>query len=98
MKANPRVCAFVLDDEGYVYGRCHHEYRSVICYGTIHEIEGREAKLDALKTMFCCLEETVPDAENAMRTRKLDDMPLTNVNMLRMDIDGFSGKISSHRK
>ena len=98
LKSNPRVCAFALDDEGYVYGRCHHEYRSVICYGTIHQIEGREEKLTALKTMYRCLEKTEADAEEAMRVRKLDDMPLTNVNMLRMDIDGFSGKISSHRK
>ena len=98
LKSNPRVCAFILDDEGYVPGRCHHEYRSVICYGTVHVIEGREEKLAALKTMYYCLEDTTSDAEAAMKLRKLDDMPLTNVNMLRMDIDGFSGKISSHRK
>lgn len=98
LKANPRACAFVLDDEGYVKGRCHHEYHSVICYGTITQIEGREEKLQALRTMFCCLEDTQADAEDAMRLRKLDSMPLTNVNMLKMDIDGFSGKKSSHRK
>ena len=97
IKVHPRVCAFVLDVEGYVKTRCHHEYRSVICYGTIHVIEDREEKLEALKTMFYCLEETNAEAEDAIRMRKLDDMPLTNVNMLRMDIDGFSGKISSHR-
>lgn len=45
LKENPRVCAFVLDDEGYVKGRCHHEYYSVICYGTVTEIEGRKEKL-----------------------------------------------------
>ncbi len=97
LKANPRVCAFVLDDEGYVKGRCHHEYHSVICYGKITEIEGREDKLAALKTMYYCLEDSPSEAEAAMQMRKLDEMPLTNVNMLRMDIDGFSGKKSSHR-
>ncbi len=96
LRHQPRVCAFIMVDDGYVSGRCHHEYYSVICYGKITKIEDEEEKRAALKTMFYCLEASQEEAELAIRGRKLDEISLERVNMLRLDIDGISGKMSSH--
>lgn len=93
LRYQPRVCAFIMVDGGYASGKCHHYFQSVICYGKITEIKLEEEKRDALKTMFYCLEASVPEAELAIRGRRLDSISLEHVNILRMDIDGYSGKV-----
>lgn len=94
LRSHPRVCAFILQDEGYIYGKCGHDYHSVVCYGIVSEISDEKEKREALKTMFYSLEDNDNDAELVLRSRKVEEMNLEHVNMLRMDIDSFSGKKS----
>ena len=96
LRAHPRACALILRDDSYLYGQCRHRFQSVICTGVVRELDDEAEKRAALVRLFHCLEGD--HAEQTLRLRKVDGMPMSRVNILRMDIDGFSGKRTQGEK
>jgi uncharacterized protein len=89
LRANPNVCATVIEDRGYIMGECAHGYRSVVLYGKLLEVEGLDEKKHGMDVMLCHLEEN-PDA---VKKRSLkDDQAYARAAILRLDIDEMTGK------
>jgi len=89
LRANPSVCATVIEDRGYIMGECAHGYRSVVLYGKLHPVEGFDEKRYGMDVMLRHLEED-PDA---VRERSLkDDQAYARAAILRLDIDEMTGK------
>ena len=91
IRDNPNVCATVIQDLGYVHGKCDHAYRTVVCWGKIHVVEDLPEKKHALDIMLNHLEKD-PDP---IRSRNFkDDKAYQKVGILRMDIEEITGKES----
>ncbi|MBT5267780.1 MAG: pyridoxamine 5'-phosphate oxidase family protein [Rhodospirillaceae bacterium] len=87
-----QVCLTVTNFDGFVLARSpmHHSlnYRSVMCFGTAHVVEGREAKEAALKIM---MEGLFPGRWDEVRGNSVQEMKATMV--LAMDIEEASAKV-----
>ncbi|MDP2401026.1 MAG: pyridoxamine 5'-phosphate oxidase family protein [Actinomycetota bacterium] len=55
--ANPKACATVVLDGGYVNGECEHPFQSVVMCGTMRMLEGAEEKIRAIHSLVDHLEE-----------------------------------------
>lgn len=89
---NPRVCATVIEDGGYMPGECEHRYASVVFWGDMRVVDGPEEKKHALVTMIDQLEE----APEPVKARLLkNDAVYGNVGILRLDISEITGKKGS---
>jgi uncharacterized protein len=86
---NPRVCATVIQDRGYVAGECAHAYRSAVLYGPMQLVDDADEKKHGMLTMLYQLE-----AEpQAMATRLLaKEKFLRGTAMLRLDIEQITAK------
>ncbi len=91
VEVNPRVCGTVVEDRGYVAGRCDHAYRSVILYGTLCRVTDLEEKKHGMQVMLTHLEER---PEEVKRRLLKDDARYRTVVILRLDISGMTGKQS----
>ncbi|MCP4726697.1 MAG: flavin-nucleotide-binding protein, partial [bacterium] len=69
IKDNPRVCATVIDDRGYLMDKCSHAYRSAVFWGSMHYIEELEEKIHAMEIMLYHLEDN-PDKVRARLLKK----------------------------
>jgi nitroimidazol reductase NimA-like FMN-containing flavoprotein (pyridoxamine 5'-phosphate oxidase superfamily)/predicted acetyltransferase len=89
LAANPRVCGTVVDDLGYLRGKCAHAYRSVVYWG---EIEILDALADKRRAMEILLEH-LEDDPAIMRQRLLDrGETYARTCILRLRIEGLTGK------
>lgn len=92
IKDNPKVCATVIEDGGYLKGECEHKYASVVFWGDMHVVEELAEKKHALVTMIDHLEE-MPEPVK-MRLLKNDSV-YEGVGILRLDISEITGKKGS---
>lgn len=90
LRDNPRVCGQVVEDGGYVAGKCVHAYRSVIFEGAAEHVEGAEQKRRALEML---VEQLEPDPV-AAREKLMEKARLENVVVLRVRVMRMSGKKS----
>jgi len=89
IRANPRVCATVVEDHGYKKDECDHAYLSIVFWGTLTIVEDLDEKKHALEVLLNHLEEN-PDP---IRERNLkSDESYKNVEILRLDIHEITGK------
>ena len=89
IRANPRVCATVIEDRGYKKDECDHAYRSVVFWGQMTLVEELNEKKHAMEILHHHLEEN-PDP---IRARNLpDDDAYRKVGILRLDIKEITGK------
>lgn len=88
MRANPRVWGQVIEDRGYVTGRCDHAYRSVHFSGEVTFLEGEDEKREALALMIRQLE---PDPEPLLQ-RLLVRARLTKTIVGRVQVLEMTGK------
>lgn len=92
IKENPKVCATVIEDGGYLTAECEHKYASVIFWGSMHVVEDLNEKKHALITMIDHLEE----APEPLKARLLkNDNVYEGVGILRLDINEITGKKGS---
>jgi nitroimidazol reductase NimA-like FMN-containing flavoprotein (pyridoxamine 5'-phosphate oxidase superfamily) len=91
LRANPTVWGQVLDDRGYLAGRCDHAYRTVQFCGRAELVEDIEDKRRALAMMIERLE---PDPEPVKR-RFLSEKRVRQVGIVRVRVLEMSGKRSS---
>lgn len=89
IKANPLACAAVIEDRGYLAGKCAHAYRSVVCLGTIRLIEGLEAKKYGMGVLLKHLEK---DPEVVRKRLLAADRDYDRAAVLRLDIQEATGK------
>jgi nitroimidazol reductase NimA-like FMN-containing flavoprotein (pyridoxamine 5'-phosphate oxidase superfamily) len=88
LRANPVVWGQVLDDLGYVDGRCLHGYRTVQFRGRVSFLEDPQDKRRALYLMIDQLESDPARA----RERFVDDDSVRSVAIGRVDVESFSAK------
>lgn len=87
---NPRACATVIEDHGYIPGKCDHAYSSVVVHGSIHRVLAVEEKLRALGIMIDHLEaDPVPVKERLMAKKKRIE---EDTEVLRFDIEEAHGR------
>ncbi len=86
---NPYVCAMVINDLGYIEGKCSHAYRSVVIYGKMAVVEGLAEKKHGFEVLFAHLNES-PDRYKQRGLK--DDVGYDRAVMLRLDIKEMTGK------
>jgi len=90
LRSNPRVWGQVLEDDGYVEGRCDYSYRSVMFGGIASPVTSLSEKKHALTLMIDKM-----DADPAaMKKRLLNPERLKTVTVYRIEISEISGKQS----
>lgn len=89
IRANPQVCATVIEDRGYIMGECGHDYRSVVLFGKIVVVDGLAEKKYGLEVMLQHLEE---DPSVVKKKSLKDDQAYARPAILRLDIEDMTGK------
>ncbi len=87
--ANPRVCATIVQDNGYRQGECGHAYRSLVIRGSVEVLEDDGDKRRALDVMIEHLEERPEIMRAKMPDRKAR---IDVVQIWRLAIEEISGK------
>jgi len=91
LRANPTVWGQVLDDRGYLPGRCDHTYRTVQFRGQAEFVEDLDDKRRALTLMIERLE---PDPE-PVKARLLAEERVRQVTIVRVRVLEMTGKHGS---
>jgi hypothetical protein len=85
LRANPNVWGQVIEDHGYLVGRCDHSYRSVHFAGRVAFLESEEEKRLALLLMIRQLEpEPEPVIERLITQARLAKTAVGRVEVLEM--------------
>lgn len=89
IRSNPRVCATIIEDNGYIQNECGHEYRSLVIRGTISYVEQLDEKKQGMEVILKHLE----DEPSIIKERSLkNDAVYNNILILKLDIKEITGK------
>jgi nitroimidazol reductase NimA-like FMN-containing flavoprotein (pyridoxamine 5'-phosphate oxidase superfamily) len=89
IRKDPRACGTVVEDLGYIHGKCDHAYRSLVMFGRISFVDGPEEMSHAFDVLLSHLERD-PDA---VRRELLSGAGASrSVQILRFDIEGIRCK------
>ncbi len=89
IRDNPAVCGTVIEDRGYIKGRCDYAFRLVVFWERIRRLESGDDKAHGLG----CLVDHLEEASGQKRERLLADPGrLRGVAVLRLIIDVITGK------
>lgn len=88
LRANPQVWGQVIEDRGYIVGKCSHAYRSVMFQARAEFIEDKQQKLDALSLL---VDHADPDPE-PLKKRLFSTPNATNVTVIRLVVESLFGK------
>ena len=88
---NPSVCATVVDDKGYEHGKCEHKYRSLVVRGRMSEVKSLEEKKHGIDVL---IDHQEKDPDPVKERNLTDDSAYEKFSILRLDIDGITGKQS----
>jgi uncharacterized protein len=91
IKANPNVCATIIDDGGYMSGECNHRFRSLVIFGKMALVDDIDEKKHGLNVM---LEQLEDDPALLLESLTQKENPYDHVAILRLDIDSLIGKSS----
>jgi nitroimidazol reductase NimA-like FMN-containing flavoprotein (pyridoxamine 5'-phosphate oxidase superfamily) len=89
LQANPRVCATVVEDRGYVDGECDHAYRSLVLEGKACVVTDLSEKRRALE-LLARKHERQPEAILARFAG--NDEAVRKVAIVRISVESTSGK------
>jgi nitroimidazol reductase NimA-like FMN-containing flavoprotein (pyridoxamine 5'-phosphate oxidase superfamily) len=93
LAADPRVCATVVIDGGYVPGKCEHRYESVVMTGTMRVLTDPEERRAGMRVLIGALEK---DPAALWSKHELDgDEVYERMNVARLDIETITGKAGS---
>ena len=90
LRANPTVWGQIMEDHGYLPGKCDHAFRTVQFRGSAFVIEDPAAKRAALMLM---IEQLEPDPE-PVKQRFDNEASLARATLVRVQVESFSGKQS----
>ncbi|MDP4240422.1 MAG: pyridoxamine 5'-phosphate oxidase family protein [Bacteroidota bacterium] len=87
--SNPRICATIIEDGGYVIDECAHNYKTVVFWGNICFVTDLEEKKHGMKILLNHLENN----RNLIQEKlsKSDDY-YSNMEVLRIDIKQIHAK------
>ena len=88
LKENPNVWGQIMEDGGYIIGKCDYKYRSLHFKGNFQFIEDLKEKRRALELMIDKFEE---DPE-PVRVKFINEKALKNVNIGRIQVEKITGK------
>ncbi len=93
LAADPRVCATVVVDGGYVEGECKHRYESVVMTGTMRVLTDPEEARAGMRLLIAALE---GDSDPLWSHYKLDGQKhWERMFIARLDIRSITGKAGS---
>lgn len=93
LATNPRVCATVVTDRGYLDGKCAHAYSSVIMTGTMGLVEDLDERKWGMRKLTEQLESNPPEVY--ARHKLNGDAVYKRVAVLKMQIEDITGKAGS---
>ena len=88
LRANPRIWGQIVDDRGYMAGKCSHAYRCLMFWGQAEFVQDAAEKRRAL-VLMC--EQLEPNPASV--AHKLVG-PFDNVAILRLRVEGMTAKES----
>lgn len=88
LRANPAVWGQIVEDNGYLDGKCDHAFRSVQFQGRVTFIEDVEDKRRALSLMIDRLESDPA----AVKARLITDKAVEKVTIGKVHIEALTGK------
>jgi nitroimidazol reductase NimA-like FMN-containing flavoprotein (pyridoxamine 5'-phosphate oxidase superfamily) len=89
LRTNPRVCATVVEDRGYIQGECDHAFRSVVVEGKAEVITDLSEKRQALKLL---VEKFEAEPEAVLARLAGNDEAVQEVGIVRVSAESTSGK------
>lgn len=88
-KSNSRICATIIEDEGYVADECGHNYRTVVFWGDIHFVTDLEEKKRGMRILLNHLENN----EQVIQEKLLkSENYYSKMEVLRIDIRQIHAK------
>ena len=93
LAADPRVCATVIADGGYVVGQCKHEYESVVMTGTMRVLTDPAETRAGMRALIGALEGV---SDPLWERYNLDgEKQWGRMSIARLDIETITGKAGS---
>jgi nitroimidazol reductase NimA-like FMN-containing flavoprotein (pyridoxamine 5'-phosphate oxidase superfamily) len=93
ISADPRVCATVIADGGYVPGKCEHPYASVVMTGTMRVLTDPAEARAGMRALIGALE---GDSDPLWARYNLDgEKQWGRMSIARLDIETITGKAGS---
>ena len=90
LRANPRTCATVVEDNGVDQASCDHSYRSVVFRGRLEFVDDPEEAAKALRQLVLQLDRENPQLK--LDRLKAGDKGFDAVRILRLRHEGLTGK------
>ena len=89
IKANPHVCATVIEDGGYIADECGHNYRTVVFWGNMTVVDDINEKKHGMNILLNHLE----NKEDVIKEKLLkSDSYYSKMEVIRLDIVQIHGK------
>ena len=89
INANPRVCATIIEDNGYVQEKCEHHFSSLIISGNMHLVKEIEDKEKGLRILMNHLEQN-PQPIYERNIKGPDSYK--KITILKLQIESITGK------
>jgi len=93
LKANPVVWGQILEDKGYTQGECEHHYRTVQFKGIATVLED---DLDVREALVYLIDQQEDDPD-PVKKRNIETGKYKKAAMVRVDVEGFTGKTDKKR-
>lgn len=89
LKANPKVCASILEDGGYVQEQCEHYFKTLIIRGEMQIVEDLEEMKHGMHVLLNQLEEKPSDIQ---RLQLKSEGMFSTMAVLKLTISTIHGK------
>lgn len=89
LKANPLVCASIIEDGGYVQDECEHVFKSLIIRGKLTVVEDLEEKKHGMQVLLAHLEEK-PSVHQRLQLKS--EGMFSTMAVLKLSIEELHGK------
>ena len=90
VKSNPRICATIIEDGGYVKDECAHNYKTVVFWGKIHFVADLEEKRHGMQILLSHLEDNAAIIQEKL---KKSEAYFPKMTVLRIDIEEIHAKV-----
>lgn len=89
IRENPKVCASVIFDNGYILNECGHKYSTIVIRGQITIVKELEEKKNGIRIIMEQLEDNPKPIIDKNLT---NDNVYNKITVLRLDIEECTGK------
>ena len=89
IRKNPKACATIIKDNGYLATKCEHDYETLVIRGRMGIVEGLEEKKRGLQVLLDHLER---DPKPIFERNIKDDRSYDGVTILKLEMESIVGK------